>query len=325
MTAPSAIALFANRNHPQIPLLEEAVRERGGCPVVCDARLDGWQGMAAGTGGLFWNGVDFSRVGAVHVLCSAVSTPPGLFPVRDRARHLEDTARFLREQERQAAVQTFLGMYAATGGLVVNPPGGAWVDHEAKAGFHEKLRAWGFPVPRSLAASDPVAARRFVKEVGQAVIKPLAGVGSTRAVTPEDLDRERLAVCPAFLQERVEGTMVRAHVVAGKLVLALAVEGSAGADSRTRPQSITPLALPGPAAEILVSATRRLGLWYAAWDAVLCRETPVLLDCNPGPYVLWLGLDHARKIFLELAGFLVEFARTQSVDRAARSVRAVSC
>ncbi len=325
MTAPLRIAIFANQGHPQVPLLEKAVRSQGGVPLFCDARVDGSQGMAAGDGGLFWNGEDFSRVRAAHVVCAAVSTPPGLSPVRSRAGHLEAAARFLREQERQSALQSFLGMFAASGGLVVNPPGGAWVDHEAKAGFYEKLRAWGFPVPASLATSDAGAARRFIRGVGSAVIKPLAGVGSTRAVSGADLDEESLAGCPALFQERVEGPVIRAHVVAHEVVLALRVEGSAGADSRTRPERISPVRLRAQAREILVSATRCLGLWYAAWDVVLSGETPVLLDCNPGPYLLWVGREHAESVLFALAGFLVAFARTGSLTRAARCVRAVPC
>ncbi|MBW1988678.1 MAG: hypothetical protein JRI97_03940 [Deltaproteobacteria bacterium] len=317
---PPLVALFATPGHPQAMALEREIILRGGRVVTCDARADGSQGMAAGNGRLCWGGVDFSAVGAVHVVCTALGTPPGVAPVRSPAVHLKAAARFLQERERQSAVRAFLGMARDRGMPVVNPPGGAWADHEAKAGFYEKLSAWGFSVPKTLCASDLAAVERFLAETPDAVIKPLAGVGSTRAVRPGGLKAADLVLCPALLQERVQGEVIRAHMVAGKLVLALAVRGR-GVDSRTGKRTVAKADLPPGTASALLEATQRMGLLWAAWDAV---RTPdgglVLLDCNPGPYVLWTGEAHARRVLGELAGFLTAWAETGDQTVAARVV-----
>ena len=89
-------------------------------------------------------------------------------------------------------------------------------------------------------------------------------------------------------------------------------------DSRTQTKDFAQTALPAQEAAAVVRATRLLGLHYAAWDGILAADGRLyLLDCNPGPYVMWLPEAFRAPVFAALARYLVTFARSGSLDQAA--------
>lgn len=321
------IALFANRDNAQIAEIASAVTAHGGEPLVLDIQVGGANGntMAMGTDGAWWNGTDLSEVRAIHIRCTAPRTLPALPPVRNAASDARYRWEFLQEQEFQAATYDFFEDRAAAGVLVINRLSGAYVDHNTKSQFYEKLREWGFPAPRSLGTNNPDAAARFIASVGGAIVKPAIGIGSTRLVRDGDLERlEELRDCPALFQERIEGNTIRVHIVGDTVVLALRIISDGGVDSRSGQQSFEYQALPEAEQHRIVQANRRLGLHYAAWDVIMTDEGRIhYLDCNPGPYVMWIGADNRGKVFGELAKYLVTFARTGSVEEASRVVTAV--
>ncbi|MEA1938452.1 MAG: ATP-grasp domain-containing protein, partial [Pseudomonadota bacterium] len=209
--------------------------------------------------------------------------------------------------------------------LIVNPLGGDYIDHDSKAQFYEKLGTAGFRVPRSLTTNDPDAARAFLMEVGETVVKPTIGIGSTRILTENDHDRlDGLRTCPTLMQERIEGRTLRLHVVGDTLVLALRIESDM-VDSRTEAKHFTPVTIAPEEAERLVAANRFLGLHYAAWDGIVDSQGRlVYLDCNPGPNLMWLCEDHRKAVFSCLATYLVTFSRSGSIETACNSVNPVS-
>jgi len=158
---------------------------------------------------------------------------------------------------------------------------------------------------------DPAAAAGFLDSVGEAVIKPMIGVGSTRLVTAEDRTRlDELTRCPALFQERLIGPTLRIHVVGDRMVLALRIIAE-GVDSRTGTKDFEEIELNPDEAAMMVRANRFLGLHYAAWDAIEGEDGRLrALDCNPGPYVMWLPAAARRTVFGNLARYLVRFAET---------------
>ena len=321
------IALFANKDSAQIAEIAEAVVEAGGVPAVLDIRLGGnasdsnQPDITLGPDQARWGGVDFSDIRAMHIRCTAPRTLPTLPPVLNPQTHAEYRAAFIKEQAFQAATYSFFEHQAARGKLVVNRLTTAYVDHNSKSQFYEKLRLAGFQTPRSLTTNDPDAAAQFLDHVGPAVIKPMIGIGSTRIVTAEDRARlDELTRCPALFQEQVMGSTLRIHVVGDSMVLALRIIAE-GVDSRTGTKDFEEIRLDPAEAQVMVAANRFLGLHYAAWDAIEGEDGRLrLLDCNPGPFVMWLPPAARRMVFGGLARYLVSFAETGSLDAAARAV-----
>jgi glutathione synthase/RimK-type ligase-like ATP-grasp enzyme len=214
-------------------------------------------------------------------------------------------------------------MLARRGAIVVNPLTSAYLDHNAKAQFYAKLAGHGVSVPRTLTTNDPDAALRFIAEIGEVVAKPQIGIGSTRLVTAEDERRiHELRYGPVMFQERVIGPTVRVHVVGDTVVLALRILNDA-IDSRTETQGFEFHRLPEYACRDLARASRILGLHYCAWDVIVTGDGRYYaLDCNPGPFIMWIGPEYVRVVFTELARYLLACARGAPVAEASAAVTA---
>lgn len=254
--------------------------------------------------------------------CKAPGVPPVSPPLLNETSDAERRCEFLRERSRQGATTAFFEHLASLGILVANRLTGAHVDHESKGQFHLKLTGAGIPAPRGLSTNDPAAARRFFDEVGECVVKPAAGIGSTRAVTAGDLERlGEIRPCPAFFQERIRGETLRVHVVGETVVLTLRIL-SDGVDSRTGTRGFEITEMTSEQNATMVRADALLGLHYAAWDVIRDADGDIhCLDCNPWPYIMWLSDDQRRHVFTQLARLLLSFADTNSLSLAHAAVR----
>ncbi|MBF0145967.1 MAG: ATP-grasp domain-containing protein [Magnetococcales bacterium] len=319
------IALFGNHGSEQVAALRDVLLSEGAEPVVCDIQLCGGraQVISMGHGRMLWGGVDFSGIQAVHIRCTAPNTLPALPPVLNELSHAEWRVQYLREQPIHSTTVSFFSRLVAQGKLVINPLTNGYIDHDSKTQFYEKLRANGFSVPRTLTTNDPAMARQFLRNHTQAVVKPAIGVGSTRVIRPEDRERlEEMRVCPVLLQERLVGQTLRVHIVADTVVLTLRIIAqSMEVDSRTGSRNFEYFKLPDEVELELVRANRFLGLHFAAWDLL---ETSAgeyyFLDCNPGPYVMWIGARFVQTVFRQLAIYMIAFARSGSFQSAAAQV-----
>lgn len=304
----------------------QAIENEGARAQFCDVRVGVDDGtMAFGDGVTLWRDVDFSDIQAVYIRHTApktIATIPGLM---NPVSFAEQRASFLAAQTYSAATYAFFDHLHMSGRLVVNPLTTAYIDHNSKSQFYERLRQDGFRAPRSLTTNDAEEAGAFLDMVGEAVVKPAIGVGSTRLVS--DVDRERLGElkeAPALFQERVRGSTVRIHIVGDTMVLALRILSDT-IDSRTAPQGFEYLEVDPVEAEAIVRANRALGLHFAAWDAILGDDGNLTyLDCNPGPFVMWIGIENRRAVFSRLARYLVAFAETGSIIDASSRVTPVT-
>lgn len=317
------VALFADRDSGQIACLRDIVRDEGGEPLVFDIQLGGasQSRVTYSAKSVCWGGVDFSAIAAVHIRCASPNTLPTLPPMLNAMSYNEWCGHFLREHAYQGAAYGFFEELVARGKLVVNPLTCGYIDHNTKGQFYEKLRAWGFDAPRTLTTNDPEAAAGFLDEIGETVVKPAIGVGSTRLVTPADRRRlDEVRCCPVLMQERIRGEVVRVHVVGDSVVLALRILGE-HIDSRTQTTGFEYCKLPAAQEQKLVAASRRLGLHFSAWDIMVTPQGRHLyLDCNPGPYILWIGERFVEAVLTQLARYLLAYAATGSVARASARV-----
>ena len=323
MTVSPRIALFADAGNDQIAVLADCLRERGATPIVFDIQLGGasasrihWDRDELG-----WDGVDFADIRAAHIRCTApnvLPTPPAML---NELSFNDWRGDFLREQHYQSATYGFFDELEARGTLVINPLTSAYLDHNAKAQLYHKLRAWGFDVPTTISTNDPTHARAFVEEYGRVVVKPAIGVGSTRMVAPADLQRlDEVHDCPALLQEYIPGSVIRVHIVGDTMVLALRIKGEF-TDSRTFTEGFEFHQMPPEAAQKIVQANRRLGLHFAAWDVMATADGRyVYLDCNPGPWLMWIGDTYVRGVLGELAKYMITYARSGSISDASAAV-----
>jgi hypothetical protein len=315
------IALFGKTDDKQLLAAATAVEGEGGVPVPLNIGLGegGAPPVTLSADRMLWNNVDFAGIESMYVRGTAPNTLPALPPMLNAAMHAEWRLRYVREQDYQAFTYSFLEVLHARGKLVVNPLS-TYVHHNSKAQFYELMSANGVPFPRTLTTSDPERARAFVKEMREVVVKPGIGVGSTRRLREDQLERtEDIALCPVTMQEYIRGKTVRVHIVGDKVVLALHILNDE-VDSRTQTKGFKYLKLPDAEEQKLVRANRMLGIHFAAWDIMAADDGRYFgLDCNPGPYCMWIGPDFVRAVFRQLARYLVAFARTRSVaDACAR-------
>ncbi|MCY3019297.1 MAG: ATP-grasp domain-containing protein [Planctomycetota bacterium] len=315
------IALFGKLDDKQVVAMSRAVEQEGGAPVTLSIGMpeSGAPSVILGEK-LSWGGVDFAGVESMYIRATGPNTLPAMPPMMNAAMHAEWRTRYIREQEYQAVTYSFFEMAAARGKLVVNRLP-SYVDHNAKAQFYEKMRAQGVRFPKTLTTNDLARARAFLKELGDVVVKPGIGIGSTRKLREDQLERaEDFALCPVTMQEFAKGNTHRVHVVGDTVVLVLRIVNDA-VDSRTQPKGFQYVKLPESEERTIVEANRRLGLHFAAWDVILTEDGRCCpLDCNPGPYIMWIGPDFVRVVCQQLARYLITYARTHSVAEASKRI-----
>ncbi len=92
-------------------------------------------------------------------------------------------------------------------------------------------------------------------------------------------------------------------------------------DSRTAAKRFEFFKMPDSEAEKIVKANRFLELHYAAWDIIFTVDGRyVYFDCNPRPFIMWIGAEFRRFVFEQLGKYMVTYAVTGSIERAAEKV-----
>jgi glutathione synthase/RimK-type ligase-like ATP-grasp enzyme len=206
--------------------------------------------------------------------------------------------------EKRAMLASLVQVLRARGVRIVN-------DFEADAQHRQKpyqltlLHDAGLPVPRFIATNHPPAVRRFVREVGRAVYKPLAGGATVHEVQREDLSDDRLStlqLAPVLFQELVSGTSVRAYVVGRKVVAAAEIQ-STELDYRRDEQAVVPTRLTPIERRAAVAAARTCGMAFTGVDFIRAESRFVVLECNPAP----MFAVFERKAGLDVAGPLAAY------------------
>jgi glutathione synthase/RimK-type ligase-like ATP-grasp enzyme len=200
------------------------------------------------------------------------------------------------EQEQAARLEARMAFLSLIDGLAcpVMNRGAASQSNHSKVYQQQLIQRHGFRAPRTLATSEPEAARAFLADCpAGAIYKSLSSVRSI-VERVDDAALARLPLlenCPTQLQEFIPGTDVRVHVVAGECFTAeietdvVDYRYAVAKGSAARMRSAT---LPAGVHERCLSLVRALGLLLGGVDF---RRTPdgeyVCLEVNPMPAFLW--------------------------------------
>lgn len=168
--------------------------------------------------------------------------------------------------------------------------GASSVSNDSKLWQGFLARRFGLHTPRTLATTDPEAARAFYEACGCRVIfKSLSSIRSiVRPLDDETLGRlDLLPNCPTQFQERVDGVDVRVHTV-GDQWFGTRIVSDASDYRYARRQGadidIEATELPDDVAAACVGVTKALGLAVAGIDL---RLTPdgryYFFEANPSP------------------------------------------
>jgi glutathione synthase/RimK-type ligase-like ATP-grasp enzyme len=179
----------------------------------------------------------------------------------------------------------------STQAVVVNRPSAEASNHSKLLQAHA-IRESGLATPESLVTNESERILEFRAQHGSVIYKSLSSIRSVVA----ELDPDALpagAMGPAFIQQRVRGTNVRAHVV-GDRTFACAVE-SEGVDYRYASARLFPVTLPPDVAERCIALASRLGLLLAGIDLIEGEDGDwYCLEANPSP--AFTAFDHGGAI-----------------------------
>jgi ribosomal protein S6--L-glutamate ligase len=186
------------------------------------------------------------------------------------------------------------------------------------------LEQAGLPVPETIACERGADAIAAIREMGDAIVKPIFGSlghGMVRVTSPDVALRvvEPLEQIGSifYVQRTVDhgGRDIRAFVVGGRVIGAIERTAPAG-DWRTnvsRGGSVRAFDLPPEWAELALRATAVVGADYAGVDLLPSRDGRVfVLEVNGIPG--WKGLQHATGVDVAAAivDRVVEHVRVQA-------------
>ena len=298
------VLIVGDSKDAQVERVARQVRRRGGRALICDTRAFPEAAfLSLGDGEVVWRRGRLSEPSAVYLRGLGASP---LAPEFEQDLATRPRGLLAQCEEKAALLASMVLTLQACGVPLVNTLE-ANAQHRRKPYQLELLRARGLPVPRYLCTNDPRAARRFVREVGQAVYKPVAGGATVRKVEPEDLAEERLsslATAPVLFQEYVPGVSVRAFVVGRRMVAAAEIRSSE-LDYRRDEHAVVSTRLTVGERAAAIAAARACGMAFTGVDFIRHPRGFTVLECNPSPMFAVFedktGLDVAGP----LAAFLV--------------------
>ena len=204
----------------------------------------------------------------------------------------------------RAGMAGFLQLHRGT---VVNRPQAG--SHNGSKPLHEYLlRRSGFLVPDSIASGAVEDLKDFCRQ-GPTVGKALSGIRASCKLVTENMLAGTAFDGPVYLQRRIYGVDVRAHVV-GDLVFALSIESS-GVDYRSELPlcKFSRIALPRNLERKMIETGQKFGLLFAGWDFKFSSAGDLwCLEANPMPgysgYDNELGGEISRGLLHVLRGKL---------------------
>jgi hypothetical protein len=154
------------------------------------------------------------------------------------------------------------------------------------------------------------------------ILKSPSGVGATRRVNLEMLDRNEISLkmTPALFQNEIKSSTVRIHTVGNKVILALEIISN-DIDSRSDTEGFKVIQLTKKQENQIIKANKLLGWNFSAWDALIDENGKIFpVDGNPGPYIYWIGDYLTRVVMSKLAQFMVAFSESNSITLANKSI-----
>jgi hypothetical protein len=288
---PDCLIIAPNNNDPQSVTLYEELVTRGKHPCILPFRNEEKEivhKIIFSNDELIY-GEDISNVKAVYIRCLNTSVPPSIPPLLNQMEFCSWQAKFLKEELKQKVFSSLINLLEKRGALIINPPS-SYFHHNTKGQFFSNLESAGLPVPPSFATNDIEFLEKYSAKFASLIIKAGYGVGGTRRLQQDiPVDKDELIYCPAVFQNEVKGSTIRVHTVGNKVILALRIL-SEDIDSRTDSKGFEVVQLSPEHEEMINRANKFLHLQFSAWDVIIDQKGNLyLLDCNPGPYIWWIG------------------------------------
>ena len=266
--------LFGPADDVILAVVAEACQRLGEPVLVIDQCRHPPQWHFDEDGGGHIAGVDIADITSVYL------RPADLRAIARRQGWSPDGAE-LREAARFAT--DFLAATEFHDWLVINKLS-AQASNLSKPWQLEQIKHW-FEVPRTLVTTEPDQAFEFATSLPAVIVKSVSGVRSiVRQLTGDRLAAlGDVANCPTLLQEYIDGTDVRVHVV-GDFVYATEIM-SAATDYRYDPTARhRHVELPVDIARRCVELSEHLALAVSGIDLRRCGEGRyVCFEANPSP------------------------------------------
>ncbi len=311
MSTPS-IAIAGAANDVQVARVAEALRLRDIEPKLleltafpADLPLT-WDGSALCSGT-----IPIERPAAVYV--RGLGTHP-LGPVFSEELEARPRGLVAQLEEKRSFVESLLLTWQCAGTHLVNPLE-ANAQHRRKPFQLALLASAQLPIPQWFATNDPGALRRQLAHMdpSQWVYKPLAGGATVNALTPDDLEPERLdalAYAPVLFQRRIEGVSVRAFVCHGTVAAAAAITSSE-IDYRRDEGEVTATALTDAEWLACTRAAEVCGMPFTGVDFIRQGNGRFfLLECNPSPMFAVFEEKTGHDVAGPLAEVLMQLAQS---------------
>ncbi|AJE83730.1 hypothetical protein SLNWT_3354 [Streptomyces albus] len=193
------------------------------------------------------------------------------------------------------------------GGILATLPGAHYVNHpwrnrdaEYKPAQLAAAAACGFSVPPTLLTNDVDEARKFTREQGPVIYKPLRNTdhhdadGRALTVWVEEVDPAELnsavGLTMHLFQQRVDSVADLRVTAIGDKVFAVRIDGSPGLDWRRHYETLS-YALADPPQHLVRSIRNYLdtfGLDFGAFDFGVDRQGRIWwYECNPNGQFAW--------------------------------------
>lgn len=174
--------------------------------------------------------------------------------------------------------------------------------HQTKPVQFARIARLGVPVPKTLLTNDPAAVLEFAAIHPRAIVKPVQGGDhaiplAKEHLVPERLERLRFA--PITLQERIDGTNIRAFV-AGERVLGCEIQAESLDYRDDEAARVLVHRLPAEIERQSIAIARELDLLWTGIDYRLDPEGRyVFLEANPSP--MFMGFEQQSGVPLTSA------------------------
>lgn len=302
------LILTPDMNDPQATILYEEVLSKGGHPILQPFNLKDIN-FSIGKNQLMDESME--NVRAVFIRGISTDLPLAHPPYTNEMEASLWRARYMKENYKINLVSSWLRALELRGVLIVNPLR-TYLHHNTKTQFFQYLSMNNISVPKTFATNDLKYLRKTDEEL---VSKCAGGVGATMLV-PKKITDISLKKSPPLFQEQVTGDTVRVHTVGEKVILSLKII-SKGIDSRSDTRGFEVIELSQAQENEIIKANKLIGLHFSAWDVIAEQNDKIyLLDCNPGPYIYWIGGYFTRLVKSEMAKYLVAFADSGSIEKA---------
>lgn len=306
---PDCLIIAPNNKDPQSVTLYEELVTRGKHPYILPFKSEEKEiihKIIFSNDELIY-GEDLSDVKAVYIRCLSTSVPPSIPPLLNQMEFCSWQAKFLKEELKQKVFASLITLLQQRGALIINPPS-SYFHHNTKGQFFSNLASAGLSVPPSFSTNDKKFLEKYAAQYSSLIVKAGYGVGGTRRFQKDTpVDEDELAYCPAVFQNEVNGSTIRVHTVGSKVILALRIISN-DIDSRTDAKGFEVIQLSPEHKEMINRANKFLNLQFSAWDVIIDKLHNIyLLDCNPGPYIWWIGPYYSRIVLSNLAELISSY------------------